>query len=479
MALEDKIFEIMKEYYPEIDCGPGTPFYEYVIRPMALLWVAHEGMYNELMAASNLMNYEMMTEEDMDRQMSRFFETRKRGDTVYAVLRLVFKTQQDYYVSTDDTFQLSGNRYYKVTTPIFIEATDLTKDDNNDYYADIDIVSDGTGNTYNAYTNESVTVTAAYKDYLRKSYILNDSTDGGVTETNADFYRRVSDSITMKNLTTYRGVRGTLFSLFNLREVTPIGLRDPEMRRDLVNVPGVGVVHRGSMADIYCNTGDFFIAEGYRVPLGFPYEVAGISIVSDPDNLMKTWNTLQLGAVDTGTRGSMKEVVSLLSPGSNMRTLTSNIQAVHNFVKSEYYEALHSDNLVKQPWPLVVRFTVTVTASTGTIVDDVKTAVVGYVQGLFKGEAPSVAGLVAHLHSQGIYSVHVQPHTALSMDCYYLTDDLKMEKVTLGRLRYPTSALLVPNEGDSLAFTTASPSQMSARTCAFYTNKDLVNVVII
>jgi hypothetical protein len=71
---ETLIINILKEAYPELDCSPGTPFYELAVRPMSYLWTRHEEGNAELTSGAYLENYATMSEEDW--QSRRIFRRR-------------------------------------------------------------------------------------------------------------------------------------------------------------------------------------------------------------------------------------------------------------------------------------------------------------------------------------------------------------------------------------------------------------------
>ena len=71
---EKLILSILKEYYPSLDVGPGTPFYEQVIRPNAFLWSKHSDGLRELFLSNSLAAPGAIAPEDLDRLMTRYFE---------------------------------------------------------------------------------------------------------------------------------------------------------------------------------------------------------------------------------------------------------------------------------------------------------------------------------------------------------------------------------------------------------------------
>lgn len=472
---EKLIVAMLKEYYPDLDVGPGTPFYEMVVRPNAFLWSRHSEGIKEVILGTSFANPELMQAEDLDRMMTRTFEERKVGKSVYGVVRLVLNSKRKYSILEGTVFSASGDRAYFAAADTYILPDQLTGDDKSGYIIDLQVVSDGTGNKFNGKANESVTPPNELEPYVKKCYFPVDTTDGGVNESNLDFFNRIKNNVTLKNLTTYRGVRAVALEKFNLKDIVVVGLRDPEMRRDLYELPsesGVFTIHRGSMNDTYVRNEPYVVVSGYTAPLGFPYSLQGISVATNPDGLLNQWNALQFPDVDIYTRGSSYEVLPL-SPNMKMSTLTSSIKDIQNFFSDGHYEALHSDDMIKQMWPLVTRIKVKVSGNAP--IDAIKTMLVYYISGLRSGQYPQVGNIINMVKEAGATYVHLP----VEVEAYYLKENLVMEKIGLNKQCYPEDALLQPLEDDSLMFKCRTKTQMSIRTCFFYTNKDLITVEVV
>ena len=473
---ETKVLNILSDTYPNLDCGPGTPIYEMVVRPIAMLWSRQDEGIDELVSALDLQNYENMEEEDLDRLLSRNFVTRRSGSQVTGVVRVIFGSKVDIYVSAGEIWEASGGRTYSVQSDHFITSGELPGNDVDGYYVDVGVTSTGFGDVYNATTNETVTVTGVSSPYVRRAYFLTDTTDGGIIENNFTFYNRAKDELSGRGLYSFRNVKAMLREQFTtINEVVPIGLRDDEMIRDLVNIRGYGTVHIGGKCDIYVRPNRFRIASGYATPLGFPMTFNSRNITVDPEELMQAWNAANLTPADIALRGSVKEVIPLLTPASPMTSLTSDIQAIEDFVSNTDNESLHTDNLVKQMWPLVVTVKVKISDSDASeAIATAKTAIATYINALHGERAPQVGEIIHLLRESGIQQVHLP----LDLKCYYLTEDLRIECIGLDFYRQPNDTILRPTELDSLKFLIDDRSQISLRTCCWFTNEDLIKVEV-
>lgn len=474
--METKILQVLADTYPNLDCGPGTPVYEMVVRPIALLWSRQAAGATELLDSVSFENYRTMDEAHLDRLMNRYFLTRRSGSYVTGVVRVVFGSKVDVYIRAGEIWEASNNRTYEVLSDHFVTKEELPGDDINGYYVDVAVRSTATGQTYNAVTNDAVTVTGSSASSVRRAYFLSDTSDGGIVESNYVFYNRGKDELAQRGLYSYKSVKAILRDNFRtIQEVVPIGIRDNEMIRDLVNIRGTGTVHIGGKCDIYVRTNAFKITSGYQAPLGFPMSFNGYSLASEPEQLMQAWNAANLTPTDTALRGSVRESVPLLTPASPMTSLTSDITAIDDFVLNSTNELLHTDNLVKQMWPLVFTASITVSdTESAEAIATVKSTIAQYVNELRGEDAPQVAEIAHLIRDAGVMQVHLP----IDVKCYYLTEDLRMERIGLDLYRQPVDSILRPTESDSLTFIIEDRSQISLRTCCWYTNEDLINVTV-
>ena len=190
---------------------------------------------------------------------------------------------------------------------------------------------------------------------------------------------------------------------------------------------------------------------------------------------MQAWNAANLTPADTALRGSVQETVPLLTPASPMTSLTSDITAIDDFVLNSTNELLHTDNLVKQMWPLVFTASITVSdTESAEAIATVKSTIAQYVNELRGEDAPQVAEIAHLIRDAGVMQVHLP----IDVKCYYLTEDLRMERIGLDLYRQPVDSILRPTESDSLTFIIEDRSQISLRTCCWYTNEDLINVTV-
>lgn len=474
--METKILKVLSDAYPYLDCGPGTPIYEMVVRPTAFLWTRQANGIDEVLESVSFENYIDMDPGYLDRLMNRYFLSRRTGQYVTGVIRVVFGSRLDVYISAGEIWEASNERTYEVLSDHFVTKDELPGDEINGYYVDVAVRSVGTGAAYNAATNDAVAVTGTVASSVRRAYFLSETTDGGVIESNYVFYNRGKDELAQRGLYFYKGVRSVLRENFpNILEVVPVGIRDDEMTRDLVNIRGYGTVHIGGKCDIYVHPNTFTVSPGYVAPLGFPMTFNGHSIVDDPEELMQTWNKANLTTTDKSTRGSLQESIVDLTPGSPMSTLTSNITAVDDFVSNSENELLHADNLVKQMWPLIVTASIKISdVESSEAIAKVKTTIASYINSLRAEEAPQVAEIAHLIRKAGVLMVHLP----LDIKCYYLTEDLRIERIGLNLYRQPNDSLLRPTEEDSLKFIIDDRSQISLRTCCWYTNEDLIKVEV-
>lgn len=472
---EALVVQIISDAYPALDCGPGTPIYEMVVRPIAVLWSKQAEGVNDLINSNTLTDVEYKSDSVVDRLLTKFFMTRRTGSYVSGVVRIYFSAKQDVYISAGTTFEASGNRYYSAISDTYTASAALPGNETDGYFVDVAVQSVGKGNFYNASANDAVTLTGTMSTYVRRAYFLVDATDGGTIEDNTDFVARTKDELALRGMFAYKTSKALIRDNFDVQEVVPIGLRDDEMIRDLVAVRGVGTVHIGGKGDIYIRSNTLNTRTGYYAPLGFPYTFNGKSVTSEPDALMAAWNAANLTTSDISTRGSLSEDIPLLTSATPMTTLQSDITDIAEFVNNDDNDLLHTDNLVKEMWPLVVAIEVT---TPDNIADGlsatIKENVASYINSLTSTEYPQAVNVLHVIKNAGTDIVRIN----IKMTCYYLTEDLRMESIALNKVRQPATSLLVPQEDDSLKFVINDRSQLSLKTCCWYTNEDLIQVEV-
>ena len=477
LEAERQVMVLLKQYYPYLDVGPGTILYETVVRPAALLFSKSAEGTRDLVTATQTDSPELLDPVALDRLMTKFLETRRVGRSTTGIIRCVFNQPGEYKIVSGTVFAASGSRLYQTTTDFYMNQGVLI---NGEYVflADLSVQSLGIGNTYNAKKDEIIRPPAELVSNISRCFFLSDTTDGGVEETNQMYLDRVRGNMTLKNLTTKRGVRSFLLTNFSYRDIEVVKLGSPEMRRDLFSLPsdtGVFEVHRGSMSDIYVRSDPYVVVSGYQPPLGFPYKYRDMSIADDPNALMNGWNSLSVPNIDTGTRGSVKEDLPLRGL-TGLHTLTSIIAPAQQLVSDEDFEALHSDNLVKQKWPIVVMAHLSISDDRGeAIIPDVKYAIMRYISDLKSGEYPQIDEIYKTVKAVGVTMVR----TPINLDAYYIKDNLVMESFGTGLKRYPPESLLEPIDKDSLAFKATAACPISVRTSMFYINLELIKIDLV
>jgi len=583
--IEVKALEIMREYYPSIDCGPGTPVYEMVIRPIAYLWSRQSMGLEELIKSVSFNDYVNMATEDLDRLMNRYFLTRRVGKNTTGIVRCITKGNVDIYIMSGEIWEIEDGRTYEVQTTIDIKKdewddmkdngdplywyTELTNvvtakgrlatiaelyalvgmkigdkyivtstdsvweykdvsneyiwvedksithpilykevpDDKRVYYIDTLVVSTGTGSIYNAAQYDTLIPTGTSSADIVSAYFLHSTNDGGASESNYDFYTRAKNELAFRGMCSYKSTSSLLLENFDtIKEVVSIGLKDTEMIRDLVQISTGSsttpiTIHSGGRCDIYIKPTQYYAENGYNAPLGFPLMYEGINLKDDiQDALMTKWNTEVAPRLtyQIGLRGSLRESVGdYLNSKTNMTNLKSDLDDITEFVENGENTPLHTDSLVKQMWPIIIKVNLEIESDNPE--EDIllaKMTVNEYIKSLKSSEAPQIAELAHVLRSAGIKSVHVPstykypPKTSVDLErpilkAYYIRDSFDMEWFGLNGTTSSTSTkptLLKPVETDSLKFEIredyANQSQITLRTCTWYTNMDLINIEV-
>lgn len=372
------------------------------------------------------------------------------------------------------------------------------------YYEDISVTSTGIGEEFNAAQNDSIKPISLTSIILLNSYFISATNDGGKSETNFELYNRAKKEVSLRGFCSYNSTAGILMDNFDtIDEVVSIGIKDPEMTRDLAQVEVINkynekekaVIHRGGCCDLYINTNKYFQEDGYKAPLGFPIACNGFSLVDAPESVMDNWVEYEKKLIPANywSRGSLREDLGKgINEKSNIINLKADITDISDFVENSKNTSLHTDNLVKQMYPIVVRAVINIETDSSDPSEEIalaKIAVAQYINSLRSSEAPQVAEVAHIIREIGIKSVRLP----MEMRAYYLTPGCSMEYIGLNKETKSAEGkdtLLQPIENDSLKFTINSnidpeirkeygTTQISLRTCKWYTTTELIIIKVV
>lgn len=215
----------------------GTTVDDLAVKPTALVMA---DFYNSLVKErriNNVLQWQSMTEDELDAFGNKFFIPRMRGDVAFSYIRVWVDNKQD--VNIDDAFRaIAGNgKQYKASAPMMISRNMFrnSRDSYALYYVDIPIVAVSAGNDYNI---DAGKITSLIGTSLVYKHVTNPEAirTGTKTETNAEYFERLQYAINDRSMMSKRSMYAVLSILFpSIRGMYVAGAGDRYMQRDLVS----------------------------------------------------------------------------------------------------------------------------------------------------------------------------------------------------------------------------------------------------
>lgn len=252
----------LSSIYPDLDLREGVALSDLVIRPTAtLIAMVNKGM-SVYFANNNVAGITDETPEaDVDRILSNFFITRNEGTTAIVRARLYFlANNRDIYIAQSNNFSLDNSTFFNPQLDEYIPSTSLIYDgDLDEYYVDINLESSVEDSSADVSSGDLIYHTNV-DPYFVQAKILYQIRKPITTETNTQMVNRTRTAISTRNLINNPSILSAITSTFNyFTKVVPIGMGDPEMFRDLIevidpfDVPNPSQVNVGGKVDVYVN----------------------------------------------------------------------------------------------------------------------------------------------------------------------------------------------------------------------------------
>src|SRR6185295_5915725 len=130
-------------------------------------------------------------------------------------------------------FTSSGLRYFPVENQSISADSMLFNTEGSLFYFDIVVRAEAQGRDYNIDRNNLVGI----EGFPAVVKVANPSRfeEGDERETTEEYLGRVETSLTEKSFVVSRGIRARLLDLFdNVKQISAVGMGDPEMNRDII-----------------------------------------------------------------------------------------------------------------------------------------------------------------------------------------------------------------------------------------------------
>ncbi len=275
--------QYLEAKFPTVDFRQGTGVRDLVIRPNAVMFALVKKYIETYFENGTLASVTNDTpQEVVDGILSNFFITRNTGSfaTVRARLYFLFQngTPSNVALPTSAFFSTDNTRMFFPSSPVFAQVLRsgdtpisgnvyLSYDSSEElWYFDTDLSSQSATEEYNDLTEGDLLYFTLFNPYFVKGKILYMSSPAVRQETNLEMVDRSYNSISTRNLINDPSITSRLYDVYNfIKYIKVVGMGDPDMWRDYVQVEGIFDnpatevadkyrIHLGGSVDIYADT---------------------------------------------------------------------------------------------------------------------------------------------------------------------------------------------------------------------------------
>ncbi len=236
IPVSEFISQLMREQFPEFSVSRGSAFHQSYIRPASVLVQPFRDRQNTVKRNQNLENYQVMSEEEMDRKAANYVVDRSLGTRAFGTQRVFFDSIQPIYIDTHSVFfDGSDHRWYPVDGIVLTEvemASNLVPQ-TGEYYVDVTVAAEAEGDEYRAeagQVNQFANIAGAVRTTNPRDYSA-----GLNRETNTDLFVKIKEGITNRDLVKELAISSAIRDAFDsVRAVQVTGYGDEAMTRDVV-----------------------------------------------------------------------------------------------------------------------------------------------------------------------------------------------------------------------------------------------------
>lgn len=275
--------QYLEAKFPTVDFRQGTGVRDLVIRPNAVM-VALVKKYIEIYFENGTLASVTndTPQEVVNGILSNFFINRNTGSFATVKARLYFLFQNgipsNVSLPTSAFFSTDNTRLFYPSSPIFAQPLKdgdtpisgnvyLSYDSSEElWYFDTDLSSQSSDEEFNDLTEGDLLYFTLFNPYFVKGKILYMSEPAVREETNIEMVDRSYNSISTRNLINDPSITSRITDVYNyVKYMKVVGMGDPDMWRDYVQVEGIFDnpateiadkyrIHLGGSVDIYTDT---------------------------------------------------------------------------------------------------------------------------------------------------------------------------------------------------------------------------------
>lgn len=424
--IEGMIVRGLDTYDPEVKAGrEGSALRDMAVKPLTGLLTPYTTELEAIRSGLSFSDFENLSTDAADALASNVFVTRKTGDVATGVVRIYFEEPVVTTIPAEVEFISSqGLRFYTIQE-VAITAEEMSLNfDNGLYYVDILTEAESIGAEYNipsgSITKSSSPMPAGVTAILNP----NDFAGGDNAETNTQLKDRIETAITVRDLVTKKGITYVIPEKFTfVKDIQPIGFRDPEMLRDEI----LGY-HIGGKVDIYIQTSgladdekiielapeviDMNVGSFGNVPVIRIDEIEVLDpLTLDSIGVTIPKNKWSISGVDPKTRFSIYESIQLTLHKSYVGSTIKlkykwvpELRSLQDWVLNSDNRVVCADLYVKHMEPAFTSFHIAYYAPEA--VDGISSLLRSFIYNLKNGVSLQASDIIDYCYSVGVTHVH-------------------------------------------------------------------------
>lgn len=230
------LLQLMREQYPGLNLSRGSAFYQSNVLPFSLMLQPFRDRMNTIKRNQSLLNYQVMSDQEVDRRASNFLIGRKTGTRAYGIQRVFYEDLQSVFIDRNVVFFDDQDHRWNPISGIVMTEVEMASQlipETSEYYVDVGIIAEAEGEEYVAEEGQI----NQFANIPNATRTLNPVrlAGGKGQETNTELVVRTETAITNRDLVKNDAIETAISEAFiSVRNVKSIGYGDEDMERDIV-----------------------------------------------------------------------------------------------------------------------------------------------------------------------------------------------------------------------------------------------------
>ena len=305
IAAENLLEEFVSELLPDADFSPGSITRDHTITAIGAVFAFLRKEARKAGQAQSLVTALQLEDPTdrlnaVERLVSNWLLTSRDGTYARGVATLHFSSPHDGLIPTTVRFLRKPNLSFRIDSvdATSYKASDLVARRNRSgdivsWTLRVSLIAEGAGPAYSIGSGAFDAVTP-FNRLLLLAEVEDAFAAALDVESPEELAERLPNAVSTRDLNSTRSIWSVLRDSFPfLTQIVTIGMRDPEMRRDVLELLAPeNILHLGGAADIYLQSAT--TTKIYEAPVGGISEDPRLGITIFRDNTVADWRALNI-----------------------------------------------------------------------------------------------------------------------------------------------------------------------------------------